>query len=412
MIRCNEVMDHISLYISQDLDDTMRKTVEEHLDSCPQCREEYNQLMHVIGLCNALPEEELPSSFTQQLHEKLLKEETLQKRQGQLYFIPRKYIGIGATMAAGLVIAFLLRGIAGNMNFYTGTKNQEKAIERSSDVVPWTAAQEPESTAARDQAATDSARQEENSGQKEMSAADAGNGNMGITGSGQPNESQMTEQAPAGEKEDTMTTFNKSAALSVPELESASPAKGIAPEASSDSIVEAPRTTVSEIPEAAALHRMSLQVDSVDNALQEINDIGAQFGVMTSQIQAVQPTSIAAADPAKSAQLVQQEFAAVEYLIKKESLELFDQIFLDKYGFTQVSIFNAASPELNQAIQQIEEQLKTLELTIQDAKSKAAGKNDDEIKTLDSQREYLIKKREALQRKNEYVVVEIIINKK
>jgi len=53
MITCPEVMDLISSYIDDEVSEIEKKSVEQHLRDCPECRKEYEYTLEVL---NALKE--------------------------------------------------------------------------------------------------------------------------------------------------------------------------------------------------------------------------------------------------------------------------------------------------------------------------------------------------------------------
>lgn len=72
MKKCEEIMELISLYIDDDLNETEKHQFEEHINSCIKCREELDLQMEIINLCQDMEEVELPEDFNRQLNQKLV----------------------------------------------------------------------------------------------------------------------------------------------------------------------------------------------------------------------------------------------------------------------------------------------------------------------------------------------------
>ncbi|MFZ5945408.1 MAG: DUF4349 domain-containing protein [Bacillota bacterium] len=76
MRNCHEMQELLSLYIDNCLEEKEKLELEEHLQKCPQCRVELEELQAVVGMFNSLDQEELipPASFRRELRQKLEKE--------------------------------------------------------------------------------------------------------------------------------------------------------------------------------------------------------------------------------------------------------------------------------------------------------------------------------------------------
>ena len=73
MNKCNECQEKLSLYIDNYLSDEEINQLEQHLDECPECRKELNQLQETTMLFKKLKDEELypPIEMRKQIREKL-----------------------------------------------------------------------------------------------------------------------------------------------------------------------------------------------------------------------------------------------------------------------------------------------------------------------------------------------------
>ncbi|MCX7921298.1 MAG: zf-HC2 domain-containing protein [Clostridia bacterium] len=119
MASCKEFNELISLYIDNELDEAARSEFEEHARSCDCCKEEFDDIMQTVNYCREIPEEEPPEDFKQKLHSKLVKCKAEEESKNKLLTIRNRYIKICSSIAAGLMLVFLLRGFWGS-NFIVG----------------------------------------------------------------------------------------------------------------------------------------------------------------------------------------------------------------------------------------------------------------------------------------------------
>src|SRR5680860_1356946 len=111
-MNCNKIIKLLNLYIDQALDAEYTQTVEEHLKSCPSCREEYLKLKQVVSALTSISPQPAPADFTQNLMTKISQEEIqiqtswvshLKKR---ISFPQISFRLAGLTAAAALVVFF------------------------------------------------------------------------------------------------------------------------------------------------------------------------------------------------------------------------------------------------------------------------------------------------------------------
>jgi hypothetical protein len=113
MKNCNEFKEDISSYIDKMLDEVSRVEFEKHIESCEDCGNEFHEISLLTDVCVNMIEVELPDNFKQDLHEKLT---DIKKKNGidlQLTFIRKKYFKIGASIAAVLILAVIIKGFFG-----------------------------------------------------------------------------------------------------------------------------------------------------------------------------------------------------------------------------------------------------------------------------------------------------------
>ncbi len=108
---CKQVINLISMYVDCELDESQKAKFEEHVNQCPSCKEELNDILKVLEILHSIPEVDLPASFKDELHEKLIQVKENEFSTGKLSFIKSRYIRALSTVAAGALIIFVLKGI-------------------------------------------------------------------------------------------------------------------------------------------------------------------------------------------------------------------------------------------------------------------------------------------------------------
>ncbi len=111
MKKCSEIKELISQYIDDELNADERREFEEHMDSCEECRNELDELMQIVGLCKDVPEEELPADFKIELHQKLLEVQKQSEEASKPAFYRARYFKLFSSVAAVLLLVFLVRGL-------------------------------------------------------------------------------------------------------------------------------------------------------------------------------------------------------------------------------------------------------------------------------------------------------------
>jgi hypothetical protein len=113
------VKDKISEYIDRMLSQEEFSLVKEHLDSCPECMEEYEEMVKIIGHMNQMESLETPDSFVEKVHERIDETSTIRRFVKGLFFplkikIPLELAGVAA---AALLVIYII-GIRGNQHVY------------------------------------------------------------------------------------------------------------------------------------------------------------------------------------------------------------------------------------------------------------------------------------------------------
>lgn len=73
-ISCREIIRELSQYIDHDLEDGLRREIEEHLARCRHCTAIYDGTRNVIRLIGDERTFELPAGFSQRLRDQLARE--------------------------------------------------------------------------------------------------------------------------------------------------------------------------------------------------------------------------------------------------------------------------------------------------------------------------------------------------
>ena len=111
-MNCQKIIKLLNPYIDRVLDAGTAQQVDEHLISCPACREEYLKLKQFVSAVNFLSPQPAPTNFTQNLMAKISQEEipiqsSWMDRIKKRIFIPRfSFRLLGAAAAAALVVFF------------------------------------------------------------------------------------------------------------------------------------------------------------------------------------------------------------------------------------------------------------------------------------------------------------------
>ncbi|GAE89088.1 anti-sigma factor family protein [Acetivibrio straminisolvens] len=120
MKKCNEVIELMSLYIDNELDNETRNKIDEHIKTCESCKSELDALKEIVGVLGSFEEVELPLGFKEELHEKLVAEKNQNELENKTVQFRKKFAGFASSIAAGLVLVFvagsliLTRGLLGN----------------------------------------------------------------------------------------------------------------------------------------------------------------------------------------------------------------------------------------------------------------------------------------------------------
>lgn len=133
------VNDQLSEYIDGMLGPEEASAVKEHLDHCPDCMNEYAEMVKIIGYMSQMESLEMPEFFVEKVHERL-KKRSLRRRVFQGLFFPLKIklpLEIAGLAAAALLVVYIT-AIRGRPHVYELTvaqKPQPMAVLEESTVV-------------------------------------------------------------------------------------------------------------------------------------------------------------------------------------------------------------------------------------------------------------------------------------
>lgn len=97
---CELVRSLMSSYIDRDINELDKNELEEHLEICQECMDEYRLLLSTVQYCNSMEEIELPMNFHDELHEKL-------KASNDKKY-SKKHFRINWKWAAGIAAVFIV----------------------------------------------------------------------------------------------------------------------------------------------------------------------------------------------------------------------------------------------------------------------------------------------------------------
>lgn len=107
---CEIVRSLMSSYIDKDINEIDKVELEKHLESCPDCMEEYRLLLSTIQYCNELEEIELPETFHQDLMHKL---HELGSNKAKKKFFSRNWGWVAGVAAVFVVAAIGISSLGG-----------------------------------------------------------------------------------------------------------------------------------------------------------------------------------------------------------------------------------------------------------------------------------------------------------
>ncbi len=111
MLNCNDIKKLINKYIDGELDENLRSSFDEHIDSCKECKQELEETFMVVNLLNDIPDSELPEGFETSLHEKLLSVKPEAENKVVSLF-GRRYVKVISGLAAAMLVFVFAWGVS------------------------------------------------------------------------------------------------------------------------------------------------------------------------------------------------------------------------------------------------------------------------------------------------------------
>lgn len=108
-MQCQEFQELLSAYLDGMLDPSVKDRAGRHLEECPVCRAEFDDLRMVVGLVRDLPQVEPPDGFRRNLRLKLENAAGQRRKDG---FMSRLATGRWFGMVAAAACFFLVFGLA------------------------------------------------------------------------------------------------------------------------------------------------------------------------------------------------------------------------------------------------------------------------------------------------------------
>jgi hypothetical protein len=113
-MNCQKIIKLLNPYIDKILNANIAQQVEEHLKSCPACREEYSKLKQVVSVVNTLSPKPAPENLTENIMAKISQKEIqIQsswmdhlKKQIPIPRLSFRLVGAAAVTALVLFFAF------------------------------------------------------------------------------------------------------------------------------------------------------------------------------------------------------------------------------------------------------------------------------------------------------------------
>lgn len=132
---CEQWQEMLSAYIDDLLEKDKKSKLEDHLEKCPQCREELKYLQNTVNLIRGLQDEELvpPASFRRELREKLVataEASKPQKEKRKLFNISKLQAWL--PLAAAAVLLLIITPFAIDFNF--GLSSDKSSPEITMDM--------------------------------------------------------------------------------------------------------------------------------------------------------------------------------------------------------------------------------------------------------------------------------------
>lgn len=127
---CQESMD---MALDMELTTEAFEHFQQHLDACPDCRKQFEEMQNLLEALGEMPLKPLPENFKSELHEKLLKAQqdnsTVEKQKNNWFKTYGKQLSVAAVVTLVLGVSTSLLPQLGIMN--NSYKNAEAVMDES-----------------------------------------------------------------------------------------------------------------------------------------------------------------------------------------------------------------------------------------------------------------------------------------
>jgi hypothetical protein len=135
MTDCSEIRNLLSEYLDDALDAKAKAVADEHLRTCPACREELDSLKALVKGLGSIEPVKAPADFLDQFHKRMAQPSALSKMRNWLFFPLRVKIPLqlaGAAVTA-LIILFILPMQQSSLKLSTKTEQEKKDAAYTTD---------------------------------------------------------------------------------------------------------------------------------------------------------------------------------------------------------------------------------------------------------------------------------------
>lgn len=137
-MNCNKVKENLSSYIDNMLSEEEHKALELHLESCPECQQELEDLKQTIAILSSLEEITPPASFRRELREKLEKSINNEQKKSSFFngLISKWLKNLKSSAVVPVTISLILLIVIMPSFFNRGSFN--KSVDEAPECVPET----------------------------------------------------------------------------------------------------------------------------------------------------------------------------------------------------------------------------------------------------------------------------------
>ena len=133
MMDCSEIRTLLSEYLDDALDEKANALADEHLRTCPACREELDSLKTLVKGIGSLESVKAPADFLDQLHKRMERRSRISEIWGWLFYPLR--VKIPLQLAGAAVMAFLIFSILpmqqAPLRLYSKSEPEKRAEEKA-----------------------------------------------------------------------------------------------------------------------------------------------------------------------------------------------------------------------------------------------------------------------------------------